>query len=259
MSGESSTQSPVPREDRPPAKEASSAARKESKAPLPHPTRRNLHWTVLQAIFRLVFSVWLRYRARGLRNVPPEGGGVVLVNHLSFLDPLLVGLPLSRPVSFLARDSLFRVPLVGWVLRNTYVMPINRDAASTTSIREAVARLKHGFLVGIFPEGTRSGDGAVGEFKPGFLALVRRSGLPVYPVGVAGTHHAMPRGRIALRRRQVCVVFGKPIEVSELAALLKPGREAELVALMRDRVVKCAKEAEEWRSQLEGGAASPRT
>ncbi len=65
-------------------------------------------------------------------------------------------------------------------------MPISREAAGTESLRESIRRMEHGFLVGIFPEGTRSDDGALGELKPGFLALVRRAGVPVIPVGVAG-------------------------------------------------------------------------
>ena len=66
-------------------------------------------------------------------------------------------------MTFLARDTLFPVPFVGWVLRNTYVMPIRRDAATTETLRESIRRVEHGFYVGIFPEGTRSQDGSIGE------------------------------------------------------------------------------------------------
>ncbi|MDB5335676.1 MAG: phospholipid/glycerol acyltransferase, partial [Planctomycetaceae bacterium] len=79
---------------------------------------------------RVFFALWLRYRARGLEHIPATGGGLVLANHLSFLDPLMIGLPLNRPISYLARDSLFRVPAIGWLLRRTYVKPISRENAS---------------------------------------------------------------------------------------------------------------------------------
>lgn len=213
----------------------------------PHPTRRNVVWLTIQFVLRLVFAVWLRYRARRVPGIPARGGGLVLINHQSFLDPLLVGLPLQRPVSYLARDSLFRIPVVSWILRHTYVMPINRDSASTASIRAALKRMEHGFLVGIFPEGTRSDDEHIGEFKPGFVSLIRRAKVPVYPVGIAGAVEAMPRGGVKLFPRPVRVVFGEPLDEAVLAELRAKGRETELIAFARDAVVACQKEAQQWR------------
>jgi 1-acyl-sn-glycerol-3-phosphate acyltransferase len=214
---------------------------------LPHPTRRNIVWSMLQFGMRLVFGFWLRCQYRGLENLPRTGGGLVLVNHQSFLDPLLVGVPLQRPVSYLARDSLFPVPVVGWVLRETYVMPISRDSASTASIRNALARMNHGFLVGVFPEGTRSSDGSVGDFKPGFISLIRRARVPVYPVGIAGAHEAMPRGGLRLLPRTVRIVFGSPLDPDVVRTLSSKGREEELVQFAQRAVADCHEAAEAWR------------
>lgn len=215
---------------------------------LESPTRRNWTWSILQVLLRIVFVIWLRFRARGTDKIPLTGGGLILANHQSFLDPLLIGLPLTRPISYLARDSLFRIPIIGWILRNTYVKPINRDNASTATIRETIHRLDEGFLCGVFPEGTRSETGDVGEFKPGFVALARRMNLPIYPVGVAGAHLAMGRKSFFLKPYRVRVVFGDPIQPEEIAALKERGREEELVQLVRDRVVACQHEAEAWRA-----------
>src|SRR5690606_33599394 len=120
--------------------------RMSAESPLPPPTHRNFNWFLSQMILRAVFGLWNGYRARGIERLP-AGGALLLINHQSFLDPLLVGLPLSRPVSYLARDTLSRVPVLGPFLRSVYVMPINRDAAGTESIREAIRRMRHGFLV----------------------------------------------------------------------------------------------------------------
>ena len=179
--------------------------------------------------------------------MPRTGGGLVLVNHQSFLDPMLVGLPLKRPISYLARDSLFRVPVIGRILRKTYVVPINRDSASTASIRSCLQRMDNGFLVGVFPEGTRSTDSSVGDFKPGFISLIRRAKVPVYPVGIAGAHDAMPRGGINFWPQRVRVVFGEPLSAEELARLTVKGREDELVAFAREAVVACQHKAQAWR------------
>jgi 1-acyl-sn-glycerol-3-phosphate acyltransferase len=178
---------------------------------------------------------------------------LLVVNHQSNFDPLLVGLPLKRPVSYMARSTLFPIPLIGWLLRNTYVVPIDREAARAGAIRELVARLERGFLVGMFPEGTRTADGRLGEFKPGFIALVRRSRLPIVPVGIAGAFEAYPRGHLP-RMGRVRVVFGSPWQPGEYAELCERGREAELVAAVRQRVQDCVDEATLWREDRLGPA-----
>ncbi len=210
------------------------------------PTRRNWLWFSLQQIVQVVFAVWLRYRARGADRIPVVGPALLLSNHQSFLDPLLIGLPLRRPVSFLARDSLFRVPVLGWLLRATYVVPLNRDTGATGGLRETIRRMDQGFLVGVFPEGTRSVDGRLGEVKPGFAALIRRTATPIFPVGIAGANRALGRGSWFLRPARVCVVFGEPFPNGEIEVLKQRGREAELIALVGSRIAECQAEAEEW-------------
>ncbi|MDQ3333490.1 MAG: 1-acyl-sn-glycerol-3-phosphate acyltransferase [Planctomycetota bacterium] len=218
-----------------------------SESPPPRPDRRNATWFISQMILKVVFGLWTGYRARGMERLAP-GGGLLLVNHQSYLDPVLVGLPLRRPVSYLARDSLFRVPALGTFMRAVYVMPINREAAGTESIREGVRRMRHGFLVGIFPEGTRTPDGRLGELKPGFVALVRRAGVPVYPVGIAGAFDALPRKAKWLRPKPVRVVFGEPFTPEEL----KGGTEA-ITAAAHERIAACVAEAEAWLGRPEIG------
>ena len=213
---------------------------------LPDPFRRNVVWSVIQIVLRWCFTLLLGYRARGIEHLPDAGGALLVVNHQSNFDPLFVGLPLQRPVSYMARSTLFPIPFIGWVLRNTYVVPIDREAARAGAIRDLVARLEHGFLVGIFPEGTRTHDGALGEFKPGFIALVRRSKLPIVAVGIAGAFEAYPRGHLP-RPGRVRLVFGIPWQPDEYAEYCERGREAELVAAMRQRVQDCVDEATAWR------------
>lgn len=223
-----------------------------SETPLPRPDVRNPVWWTSQVFLRLVYTLWNGYRARGMERLAP-GGGLLLVNHQSVLDPTLVGLPLARPISFLARDSLFRVPVLGPFMRLVYVMPINREAAGTESLREAIRRMRHGFLVGIFPEGTRTADGSVGTFKPGFVAMVRRAGVPVYPVGIAGAFDAWPRDGRWLRPRPIRVVFGEAFAEGELK-----GDPERIATVARERIAACVAEAEAWlRDGQPGRKASP--
>ncbi len=211
--------------------------------PLPSPLRRNWIWWPTQKLLQNFFGFWLRYRARGIEHVPREGAALLLSNHQSYLDPLLIGLPLERPVSYLARHNLFDVPVLGWILRRTYVIPIRRDAASTASLREMIRRLDHGFLVGMFPEGTRTHDGALGELKPGFLSVIRRTNVPIIPVGISGAIDAMPRGSLGIRPARVSIVYGAPIPRSELE-----GRSKEdVVNLITQHMTGCVTDAREWR------------
>ncbi len=209
-----------------------------SRPQLLDPLRRNWVWFALQLIFQTLFTVWFRYRAQGMEHLP-DRGALLLINHQSFLDPMLVGLPLRRPVSYLARENLFRVPVIGWLLKRTYVMPISRETAGTESLRESLRRMEHGFLVGIFPEGTRSQDGGLRTLKPGFVALIRRATVPVIPVAVAGAYEAFPRGAWLPRPSRIRIVYGSPMDPTRLAELCLPGREAELVEWTRASIQEC--------------------
>lgn len=205
---------------------------------------RNLCWRVIHVLFFLFCRSWIRLRATGQENIDNTRGGLFLINHQSFLDPLLVAVLLSRPVSYLARDSLFKVPLVGWILKSTYVIPISREAARGGSIRVAMERLDSGFLVGIFPEGTRSLTDEVRSFRPGFLALARRSRQPIYPVGIAGANRAMPKGAWWIRPVRIEVVYGAPLDAHELSRLQDDKDDAALAEMARFRVAECASKAE---------------
>ncbi len=204
---------------------------------------RNGVWRFFHVLFWFVCRTWLRVSIAGQERLDHQRGGLLLINHQSFLDPLLVAVMLKRPVSFLARDSLFRVPVVGWILRKTYVIPISREAARGGSIRVAMERLDQGFLVGIFPEGTRSRDDQVQDFRPGFLALARRTNQPIYPVGLAGPGRVMPRGAWFVRPGRIQVVYGEPLSEEDLQQLHDGNDDKALCQLARDRVALYASHA----------------
>lgn len=223
--------------------------------PLTNPLARNWVWRIFQLHLQVFCAIWLRFRTRGSEHLPP-GGALILANHQSFLDPLLVAVYLKRPVSFLARDSLFRVPVIGWILKHTYVMSIRRESAGTESLRKSISRLDQGFLVGLFPEGTRTTDGQVGEVKPGFVALVRRASVPIIPVGIAGAFEAMPRKSRLIWPVKVCLVYGEPISAETIQQLSQKGREQEFVNFVQRQLVACQQEAEMWRAGTFGRESS---
>jgi 1-acyl-sn-glycerol-3-phosphate acyltransferase len=214
-----------------------------------NPDPENALYWFLQFCLRVITPVYLRYRVRGLEHVPKRGPALFVVNHQSFLDPVLVGIPISRPVRFLARDTLYRGPLLRAFFHKIYAIPVNRDAASSKTIREAIRQLQQGFLVGIFPEGTRSADGQIAALKPGFIALVRRADAPVIPVGLAGTGAAFPRGAWFVQPKTCRVVFGPPLQPETLAQLKGHGSEQALLDTVREAMVRCYDEARAWRDR----------
>jgi 1-acyl-sn-glycerol-3-phosphate acyltransferase len=214
---------------------------------LPDPLRPNWLWLTIRFFLSPFFKIWLRYRARGLEKIPASGGALLLLNHQSHLDPLLVQVGMSRPVSWLARESLFCISVIGWILKGTYVLPIDRESAGASSIRKAVQYMQFGFILGMFPEGTRTHDGSVGEFKPGFVALIRRGNVPVYPVGIAGSFDAFPRNAWFIRPKRVRIIIGDALTSEEVEKLSKRGQQDDFVALVKKRIIACQQEAETWR------------
>jgi 1-acyl-sn-glycerol-3-phosphate acyltransferase len=228
---------------------ATEPATDRSAAPNASPDPRNRLYHFLQFCLQLTVPVYFRFQARGIEHVPGRGPALFVVNHQSFLDPVMAGLALSRPVRFLARDTLYRGPLIRAFLNKVYAIPVNRDSASSTTIRQAAAQLRQGFLVGIFPEGTRSVDGQIGPLKPGFIALVRRSEAPIIPVGVAGSGAAFPRGAWFIRPKTIRVVYGPRLQPELLAQFKGHGSEQALLDTVRAAMSRCYDEAREWQSR----------
>ena len=201
----------------------------------PRRSRRSFMWLIVHAIVYLPLRLWCRTHAIGRENLDPSRGGILLINHQSFFDPLFVTVRLSRAVSFLARDTLFKIPFLSFILRTTFVIAISRTAFRGGSIRTALDRLNAGYLVGIFPEGTRS-SGAPKRFRPGFLSLARRTDLPIYPVAVVGADRVLPKGSWIVRPGRVTVVYGKPLTPEERVLVVEGQDDKAIASMMHEKV-----------------------
>lgn len=179
---------------------------------------------VLEFLFRIVF----RLRVIGRENVPPTGACVIAANHVSFLDPPLVGVAIrNRTVRFMARDSLFRFRPFSWFLRKVMVIPLARERGDVGALRQGIAVLKAGGVLGLFPEGTRSPTGELQPAKGGVGFLIAKAGAPVVPVYVDGSYRALPRRRKWIRPTRITVRIGPPISPAEV---LSHGNDYEAVA-----------------------------
>jgi len=175
----------------------------------PNPVYRAA-WPLARFLLHLLFG----YRVEGAEKVPEKGPVILAANHLSILDPIAIGAGIKRPVSFLARADVFRLPLLSWLLPRLYAIPVERGTGDLSAIKGAIRALEKGMAFGIFPEGTRSRSGRLQPFKTGVAAIAYRTGSPVVPVAVIGTEKAWPVGRKLFRLRQpIRVVYGDPIPV----------------------------------------------
>lgn len=195
------------------------------------PVSQILFYRLWYWVLLLLFTLIYRARFSNTAAVPDSGGLLVIANHQSHLDPPLVGLAIRRRnMAAIARAGLFRVPVLGWWLRAVGCISIKEDAGDAGAMRAAIEQLKAGRLVVIFPEGSRSPDGSLQEFKRGVWVMMMRSGVPVLPAAVEGCFDAMPRTRTLPRifGQRVAVAFGTPIPHAELKAL---GADAGLARL----------------------------
>lgn len=185
------------------------------------PIRRILWWHFLHLLCYLWVAPFYRYRAWGVQHIPRDGAVLLISNHQSFLDPILVGLASHhRQFYAMARSTLFHKPQFAWLIRSLNAIPINRNEADTAAMRQCLEVLKQNHALLIFPEGTRTTDGQTGDFAPGTMLLIKRSKAPVIPVAVEGAFDAWPRGRKLPRLfGRIGVQYGKPIPAAELAAM----------------------------------------
>ncbi len=164
-----------------------------------------------------ILTILYRFRVVGRERIPERGPVLLVCNHVSFLDPMVVGSAMKdRQFSPMARDSLFRFKPFGWLLRSYGCIPIRREGGDAAAMRAAMAELEAGRCVVVFPEGTRSPDGSMQPFRRGVLLLLKRAKATVLPMGVAGTFEAWPKGRRPRLCGRIRLAVGTPIPSEEL-------------------------------------------
>ena len=191
---------------------------------------QSLRWLIY---FTGVLVYGVRYDGR--RNIPPSGPVLVVSNHQSHFDPPLVGAGCTRRMNYLARKTLFHFAPLRWLISTLDAIPIDRDGLGLNGIKESLRRLKRGEMVLIFPEGTRSSDGEVAPFRPGFTVLAARSNAWILPVAIEGAFDAWPRTRKLPGPGTIHVLYGEPISPEAIAG----GDERELAAEVERRVREC--------------------
>lgn len=174
---------------------------------------RDFFYRTGRAVLRIFFTIVCRIEVVNPDKIPSKGSVVLAANHLSYLDPLVILVSLKRRPTFMAKESLFGVPVIGAFVR-TFSFPVRRGRPRPSTFREALDRLKSGGLVVIFPEGGLSADGSRLDAKRGVGMIAAMSGSRIVPVLLDGTERALPVGARCVRPAKIRVTFGDPVEVS---------------------------------------------
>jgi 1-acyl-sn-glycerol-3-phosphate acyltransferase len=155
----------------------------------------------------------IRVTARGGERVDWQKPLIVMANHQSYVDIPVLYTVLPQPFGMLAKQELYRFPAFRAAMRSMRCIPIDRQnkRQSFESLRKAADQVRNGNSIVVFPEGTRSADGRVQELKKGPFYLAELAQVPIVPVGINGTRHALPRDGVVVRHAEVSVVIGDPI------------------------------------------------
>lgn len=173
------------------------------------------------SFFRIFYRTYNRWEIFDAGNVPASGPVILASNHASFMDPPLIGAATRREINYLARESLFRFPVLGWILKAVNAVPVDREGGGAAGLRAIFDRLLKGGAIILFPEGTRTPDGSLRQAKSGIGLTVIKSDAPVLPVRVFGTFEAFSRHHSFPRPRKVAVKFGRPMDFAALRAEAK--------------------------------------
>jgi 1-acyl-sn-glycerol-3-phosphate acyltransferase len=171
-----------------------------------------------RVICRIISTTMFDLKVYGIRHVPRSGGVLIVSNHQSYLDPVVLGSQLPRPLSFLAKSELFEAPRFGWLIRQLNAFPVRLGEGDVGAVKETIRRLQEGHALNIFPEGSRSSDGEIAPIESGIGLIVRRAGVPVVPAAIHGSFDAWPRGAVMFRSRPIRVQFGPVMDLKDLKA-----------------------------------------
>lgn len=168
-------------------------------------------YRVAQWIPRTFWQAFAGLHIEGLSNIPPHGPFLLICNHQSNLDPVLIQAVCPRPVHAMAKSTQFAVPGMGWLMKRLLSFPVRRYQPDAQAVRVALRSLTRGRGVAIYVEGERSWDGRLQAPRVGTIHLILKAGVPVIPCTISGSYHAWPRWHNSIQLQPICITFGSPL------------------------------------------------
>ena len=177
----------------------------------------NITWYKAVCIFCRIFCrIFFRLKIEGKENVPATGPFIIASNHQSYLDPVFCSIHLKRPLTFLARDTLFTNWFFGRLIRSLNAIPVKMGQSDIATMKEVISRLKQDKGICLFPEGTRTRDGKIATIKPGFGLLCRRGNATIVPTVIDGAFECWPRTQKLFSTGRVSLTYGQPIPADQV-------------------------------------------
>lgn len=193
------------------------------------PERELWLWQLLFRPIRVFVLAFARFELRGRDNIPATGPYIVVANHINWKDPPVVSLALGISIRWMAKAEAFRWPVLGFLMRGAGNIALRRGESDRRALQIALDVLAHDLPLGVFPEGTRSRDGAVQRARPGISLIAERTNAPIVPCAVTGTPTARLR---PIRRTEAVITFGAPFRFSDLPDDVRRDRQAAADAIM---------------------------
>jgi 1-acyl-sn-glycerol-3-phosphate acyltransferase len=176
----------------------------------------------------VLFPIY-QFRVIGKENLPSEGGVLLCTNHIHNFDPIVVGITSPRPIHFMAKEELFTVPILGKIMPLINAFPVKRGLSDRGALRKGLGILKEGNVLGLFPEGTRSKTGELGEGLAGAGFFALRSNAHIVPCAIIGPYKPFKRLK---------VVYGKPIDMEEYRKnKATPEQTTELIMMEINKLI----------------------
>jgi 1-acyl-sn-glycerol-3-phosphate acyltransferase len=206
----------------------SSAAAEPIAVPTPPTLKSRLIYGLTRVLAAPIFTLGFSFRYQANRKLPKTGPLLIIANHQSYLDPPLVGLAFDRQLIYLARKTLFRHPLFRAMIEGLNAVPIDQEGIGKEGLKAILDELGRGKTVLVFPEGSRTPDGAIHELRGGIHLLIKKSPAPIVPVGIAGAYDAWPIWRkypilsplfLPPTKRTIAVVVGEPLNPSRYSKM----------------------------------------
>lgn len=169
-------------------------------------------------VFLAIFGPLKKYHEE---NIPAEGPVCIMPNHVSYLDPPVTGAMIKRKVYFMAKAELFKVPVLGPMIRSFGAFPVTRGVADRRALARAMELMRAGEVVNIFPEGRRSKDGKIGEANKGSIDLALKCNAKIVPALILGTEKCFSALNPGLHKNPIKIIYGKPLEPEKYEGLPK--------------------------------------